>query len=95
MDERKIAKLGAHENNIKHYQGLLRGKLSEVEKRFLERRLSEERFAIEMLIYGTRSSRGGAGCDGMSGEAYLGASARENCSLIMFRPPLDMNEAAN
>jgi hypothetical protein len=48
MDER-IARLRAHQKNIVRYEGLLKTKLSEAEKDYLEKRLSEERFAISML----------------------------------------------
>lgn len=49
MDEKRIARLRAHQKNIERYQSLLKTKLSEVETKFLERRLSEERFSVAML----------------------------------------------
>lgn len=49
--DRKIAMLRTHEQNIERYQGLLRTNLNEVETRFIERRLSEERFAMAMLRF--------------------------------------------
>jgi hypothetical protein len=49
MDEKRIARLRAHQQNIERYQRLLKTKLSDVETQFLERRLSEERFSIAML----------------------------------------------
>ncbi|WP_426441464.1 hypothetical protein [Bradyrhizobium genosp. P] len=54
MEERKIAMLRAHEQNIERYQGLLRTRLNDVEMHFIERRLSEERFAIHMLKFMNR-----------------------------------------
>lgn len=54
MEDRKMAMLRVHEQNIERYQGLLRTKLSDVETHFIKRRLSEERFAIEMLKFMTR-----------------------------------------
>jgi hypothetical protein len=51
MDERKLTQLRVHEMNIDRYQGLLKTKLTEFEASFLERRLSEERFAIAMLQF--------------------------------------------
>jgi hypothetical protein len=51
---RKIARLLAHEQNLAHYQGLLRTRLSDLETRFIERRMSEERFAIEILTFMNR-----------------------------------------
>ena len=47
----RIARLRTHQKNIDRYQGLLSTKLSETERRFLERRVSEERFAIAMLEF--------------------------------------------
>jgi len=51
MDQRRVALLRAHQMNIDRYQNLLKTKLSEVEADYLERRLSEERFAIAMLDF--------------------------------------------
>jgi hypothetical protein len=45
MGERN-ARLRAIESNIDRYQGLLKSNLSDIEIRFVERRLSEERFAL-------------------------------------------------
>jgi hypothetical protein len=50
MDER-IARLCAHQKNIARYQSLLKTELSNVEQQYLQRRLSEERFAIAMLQF--------------------------------------------
>ena len=50
MDE-KIARLRAHQRNVERYQGLLKSKLSQVELRFVEQRLSEERFALALLQF--------------------------------------------
>ena len=50
MSER-IARLHAHLQNIDRYQGLLKTELSQLEVQFLERRLSEERFAVAMLHF--------------------------------------------
>ena len=48
MDERN-ARLRTHQKNISRYQDLLQTQLSETEKRYIEKRLFEERFAIAML----------------------------------------------
>jgi hypothetical protein len=56
MDE-KIARLRAHQKNIDRYQRLLQTKLTEVEKRYVEKRLSEERFSIRMLDFMAPSSK--------------------------------------
>ena len=47
----KIARLRAHQRNVERYQGLLKSKLSQVELRFVEQRLSEERFALALLQF--------------------------------------------
>jgi len=48
MDDR-VARLRTHQKNIDRYQSLLKTKLSKTEVQYLERRLSEERSAMEML----------------------------------------------
>jgi hypothetical protein len=40
-----------HQRNIDHYQGLLKSGLSDIELRFVERRLSEERLALAILQF--------------------------------------------
>jgi hypothetical protein len=45
MSERN-ARLHALERNIDRYEELLKSNLSDLEMRFVERRLSEERFAL-------------------------------------------------
>ena len=51
MDEKRTALLYSHQKHIERYESLLKTKLSEAETQFLERRLSEERFAIRILDY--------------------------------------------
>ena len=46
----RIDRLRAHQKNIERYQALLKTKLSDVEQRFLEKRLSEEHFAVANLL---------------------------------------------
>lgn len=43
----KIALIQAHRSNIQRYRGLLRTRLTEVERRFIERRISEEQSALQ------------------------------------------------
>ena len=50
MDTRNT-RLRVHQKNIDRYEGLLKTKLTDVEKQFLEKRLSEERLAIAMLQF--------------------------------------------
>jgi hypothetical protein len=49
--DKKIACLRTHQENIDRYQGLLKTKLTEIEVQYLQRRLSEERFAVAMLQF--------------------------------------------
>ena len=49
MTDEEVARLRAHDSNISRYRRLLKTKLSDLERRFLERRLSEERSAVESL----------------------------------------------
>jgi hypothetical protein len=50
MNER-IARLRAHQRNIDRYLSLLKSSLSEIELRFVEQRLSEERLALALLKF--------------------------------------------
>ena len=50
MSER-VNRLRAHQRNIDRYQGLLKSGLSDIELRFVEQRLSEERLALAMLQF--------------------------------------------
>lgn len=53
----KAARLRAHQRNIDRYQRLLKSNLSATELRFVEQRLSEERFTLAMLQFaGERNS---------------------------------------
>jgi hypothetical protein len=47
----KIARLRTHKQNIDRYERLLKSGLSEIELRFVEQRLSEERLALAMLQF--------------------------------------------
>ncbi|WP_375787737.1 hypothetical protein ACE10Z_09785 [Bradyrhizobium sp. Pha-3] len=49
MIDENLARLRTHRNNIHRYRKLLGTQLSELERKFLERRLSEEQTAIEKL----------------------------------------------
>jgi hypothetical protein len=52
MDE-KSALLRAHRNNINRYRRLLGTDLTELERRFIEKRVSEEQKAIENIAAST------------------------------------------
>jgi len=49
MIDQKIARLWAHGNNITRYRRLLETPLSDVERQFIEKRLNEEKSAMECL----------------------------------------------
>ncbi|SIO49084.1 hypothetical protein SAMN05443247_06356 [Bradyrhizobium erythrophlei] len=49
MIDENLARLRNHRNNIDRYRRLLGTKLSELERQYLERRLSEEQTAIEVI----------------------------------------------
>ena len=59
MTDEKLARLRAHDNNISRYRRLLKTNLSDLERRFLERRLSEERSAVESLAHPAPTPRTG------------------------------------
>jgi hypothetical protein len=64
MLDEKIARIRAYGNNIRRYQRLLETSLSEVERQFIERRLSEERFALASLTAGAPSAGFAVPCCG-------------------------------
>ena len=53
MTNEKFAILRTHRNNISRYRRLLKTELTEFERQFIERRLSEERSAMGRLAAST------------------------------------------
>jgi hypothetical protein len=53
MIDDHLALMRAHRSNINRYQRLLRTRLSEFERQYIERRLSEERSAMDALLAST------------------------------------------
>jgi hypothetical protein len=53
MTDERFALLRTHRNNISLYRRLLKTKLTEFERQFIERRLSEEQSAMERLSSST------------------------------------------
>jgi hypothetical protein len=49
MIDEKFARLRTYRNNINRYRRLLKTELSELERQFIERRLNEEKSAMESL----------------------------------------------
>lgn len=53
MIEEKFARLRTYRNNINRYLWLLKTELSALERQFIERRLNEEKSAMESLATST------------------------------------------
>ena len=53
MIDEKFALLRAHRNNIHRYRRLLNTELTELERQFIRKRLSEERSAMQKLAAST------------------------------------------
>jgi hypothetical protein len=49
MYDENAARIRAHRNNIHRYRRLLRTPLSDLERAFVERRIADERTALEVL----------------------------------------------
>ncbi|WP_245474070.1 hypothetical protein [Bradyrhizobium zhanjiangense] len=49
MLDEYLARIRAHRNNIYRYRRLLKSNLSDVERQFIEKRLTEEQTALESL----------------------------------------------
>lgn len=53
MLDEDLTRIRAHRNNIHRYRRLLRTRLSELERQFIERHLAEERTALQALAAAT------------------------------------------
>ncbi|MCA6118777.1 hypothetical protein J6524_28435 [Bradyrhizobium sp. WSM 1738] len=53
MIDEKLARLRTHRNNIDRYRRLLKTRLTELERQYIETRLSEEQSALEKLAAST------------------------------------------
>ena len=53
MIDEQFAQMRTHRNNIHHYRRLLRTRLTELERQFLERRMAEEQSKLESLTSST------------------------------------------
>jgi hypothetical protein len=47
IDDQQLARLRAHSSNIQRYRNLLQTNLTELERQFVERRLTEEQSNLE------------------------------------------------
>ena len=50
MLDENLARLRTHRNNINRYRRLLQTKLTELERDYIEQRLSEEETALKLLL---------------------------------------------
>ena len=50
MFNENLARIRTHRNNIHRYRGLLRTKLSDLERDFIEKRLADEQTALDALV---------------------------------------------
>jgi hypothetical protein len=50
MFEENLARIRSHRNNIHRYRRLLRTKLSDLERNFIERRMADEQASLDALI---------------------------------------------
>ena len=50
MFDENLARIRAHRNNIHRYRRLLRTKLTDVERAFIDRRMSEEQADLDALV---------------------------------------------
>ena len=55
----RIVQLRTHQTNIDRYENMLKTQLSDVERQFVQRRLSEERFTIALLQFMSPSAPSG------------------------------------
>lgn len=53
MLNQDFARIRVHRNNLSRYRRLLKTKLSDIERQFIERRLAEEQTALEALASDT------------------------------------------
>jgi hypothetical protein len=53
MIDEKLARLRTHRNNIDRYRRLLKTRLTELERHYIENRLSQEQSALEKLAAST------------------------------------------
>ena len=55
MMDQQLARLLAHRSNIQRYRNLLQTSLTELERQFVEKRLTEERSNLESVTASLRS----------------------------------------
>jgi hypothetical protein len=50
MFEVNLARIRTHRNNIHRYRGLLQSELSNLEREFIEKRMADEKAALDALV---------------------------------------------
>ena len=60
MIDQQLARLHAHRSNIQRYRNLLQTSLTELERQFVQRRLTEEESNLERLVTAPPSGVRGA-----------------------------------
>ena len=56
IDDQQLARLRAHSSNIQRYRNLLQTNLTELERQFVEKRLTEEQSNLKSLATSTSNS---------------------------------------
>ena len=59
MIDQQLARLSTHRSNIQRYRNLLKTSLTELERQFVEKRLTEERSNLESLAASLPDDFGG------------------------------------
>ena len=89
MIDEKLARLRTHRNNISRYRRLLKTQLTDCERQFIEKRLSEERSAMEQLAASTFSSHlpnaGAGGYETPTAVTSVRSQDRDAQSISNFR----------
>jgi hypothetical protein len=80
MIDQQLARLRTHRSNIQRYRNLLQTSLTELERKFVEQRLTEEQSNLESLTNSRPNDFRGSNT-GASGNALFasGLTKRSNC----------------
>jgi len=84
---RRAVQLRSHQTNIDHYENILKTVLSDLERQFVQRRVSEERLAIAMLQFMSPSapSRGHAPLRALKSELVASGGRASSALPIVQR----------
>ena len=83
MIDQQLARLRTHRSNIQRYRNLLKTSLTELERQFVQKRLTEEQSNLESLATSLPDDFGGQ-TRGASGDALLagGVTMRSDCDNV-------------